>query len=324
MNIFKMILRVTTAQLQLLEGLMLSEMRSKTYQRRDKDTSHIPRYPLEKPKEITTTWDDLLKKSNPVDAAKDLMDIAVDTLTIPSRHTSSSLHKITITSPTLLCNLGSLQTLNQKDRCKRSHGDPDHDHHEGEKVKKQKTCGQPKDVKIEDNHMDMDLDSGKDAWFDELLNSVPNLEEGEIPPNRLMIDFLRQMKECDKFTRKVVGYNKDALYVIHHWPELRRGFYRYKMHFPNKGKLYSESKIKELVEVKELNWSGYNFLVRFEVVIEDAGIQESYIANENWIVVDVVKYGEMKMACELKLKFKEQTRRLESYFGGRPRSPDLM
>ncbi|GJX27297.1 putative reverse transcriptase domain-containing protein [Tanacetum coccineum] len=33
---FKMILRVTTAQLQLLEGLMLSEMRSKTYQRRDK------------------------------------------------------------------------------------------------------------------------------------------------------------------------------------------------------------------------------------------------------------------------------------------------
>ncbi|GJV93696.1 hypothetical protein Tco_1541509 [Tanacetum coccineum] len=31
-----MILRVTTAQLQLLKGLMLSEMRSKTYQRRDK------------------------------------------------------------------------------------------------------------------------------------------------------------------------------------------------------------------------------------------------------------------------------------------------
>ncbi|GKD82737.1 ribonuclease H-like domain-containing protein [Tanacetum coccineum] len=31
-----MILRVTTAQLQLLEGLMLSEMRLKTYQRRDK------------------------------------------------------------------------------------------------------------------------------------------------------------------------------------------------------------------------------------------------------------------------------------------------
>ncbi|GJZ94671.1 ribonuclease H-like domain-containing protein [Tanacetum coccineum] len=35
---FKMILRVTTAQLQLLEGLMLSEMRSKTYERRDKGT----------------------------------------------------------------------------------------------------------------------------------------------------------------------------------------------------------------------------------------------------------------------------------------------
>ncbi|GKA59917.1 hypothetical protein Tco_0759230, partial [Tanacetum coccineum] len=33
---FKMILSVTTAQLQLLEGLILSEMRSKTYQRRDK------------------------------------------------------------------------------------------------------------------------------------------------------------------------------------------------------------------------------------------------------------------------------------------------
>ncbi|GJR82515.1 hypothetical protein Tco_0153300 [Tanacetum coccineum] len=33
---YKMILRVTTAQLQLLEGLMLSEMRSKTYHRRDK------------------------------------------------------------------------------------------------------------------------------------------------------------------------------------------------------------------------------------------------------------------------------------------------
>ncbi|GJS37365.1 hypothetical protein Tco_0535747 [Tanacetum coccineum] len=33
---FKMILRVTTAQVQLPEGLMMSEMRSKTYQRRDK------------------------------------------------------------------------------------------------------------------------------------------------------------------------------------------------------------------------------------------------------------------------------------------------
>ncbi|GKA87815.1 hypothetical protein Tco_0809579 [Tanacetum coccineum] len=33
---FKMILKVTTAQLQLLEGLMLLEIRSKTYQRRDK------------------------------------------------------------------------------------------------------------------------------------------------------------------------------------------------------------------------------------------------------------------------------------------------
>ncbi|GJT43685.1 hypothetical protein Tco_0952400 [Tanacetum coccineum] len=34
---FKMILRVTTAQLQLLEEFMLTEIRSKTYQRRDKD-----------------------------------------------------------------------------------------------------------------------------------------------------------------------------------------------------------------------------------------------------------------------------------------------
>ncbi|GJR80437.1 hypothetical protein Tco_0151222 [Tanacetum coccineum] len=38
---FKMIIRVTTAQLQLLEGLMLSEMRSKTYQRRDKADNEI-------------------------------------------------------------------------------------------------------------------------------------------------------------------------------------------------------------------------------------------------------------------------------------------
>ncbi|GJX86533.1 hypothetical protein Tco_0337307 [Tanacetum coccineum] len=148
-------------------------------------TSHIPRDPLEEPKEITTTRDDLLKKSNPVDGAKDLMDVT-------------------------------------KDWCKRSHGNPDHDHHEGEKAKKQKTVGiassaiqhtptetsqqnpttdaseQPKDVKIEDNHMDMDLDSGKDAWFDELLNSVTNLEEGEIPPNGSTIDFLRQMKEVSR------------------------------------------------------------------------------------------------------------------------------
>ncbi|GJU00819.1 hypothetical protein Tco_1111157 [Tanacetum coccineum] len=39
---FKMIFRVTTAQLQLLEGLMLSDMRSKTYQRRDKASGKGP------------------------------------------------------------------------------------------------------------------------------------------------------------------------------------------------------------------------------------------------------------------------------------------
>ncbi|GKA72250.1 hypothetical protein Tco_0778466 [Tanacetum coccineum] len=43
----------------------------------------------------------------------------------------------------------------------------------------------------------------------------------------------------------------------------------------------------------------------------------------NWTGVDVVNYGKMKMAYELKLKFREQMRRLASYVGGRTRNPKL-
>ncbi|GJT15924.1 hypothetical protein Tco_0874630 [Tanacetum coccineum] len=52
--------------------------------------------------------------------------------------------------------------------------------------------------------------------------------------------------------------------------------------------------------------------------------KKGYIANRNWTTVEEINYGEIKMACELKLKFKEQMRRLENYFGGRSRIPDIM
>ncbi|GJZ42020.1 hypothetical protein Tco_0588906 [Tanacetum coccineum] len=65
-----MILRVTIAQLQLLEGLMLSEMRSKTYHRRDKDydlwSIRIEQY-------LTYTdyalWEDIVNGDAPVVAS---------------------------------------------------------------------------------------------------------------------------------------------------------------------------------------------------------------------------------------------------------------
>ncbi|GJZ74302.1 hypothetical protein Tco_0638448 [Tanacetum coccineum] len=52
--------------------------------------------------------------------------------------------------------------------------------------------------------------------------------------------------------------------------------------------------------------------------------KKGYIANRIWTTVEEINYGEIKMACELKLKFKEQMRRMENYFGGRSRIPDIM
>ncbi|GJX29878.1 hypothetical protein Tco_0237957 [Tanacetum coccineum] len=46
-------------------------------------TCHIHEDPLEEPKEMTTTRDDLLKKSDSVDAVDDPVDAAVDTYTLP-------------------------------------------------------------------------------------------------------------------------------------------------------------------------------------------------------------------------------------------------
>ncbi|GJZ34724.1 hypothetical protein Tco_0580541 [Tanacetum coccineum] len=74
-----------------------------------------------------------------------------------------------------------------------------------------------------------------------------------------------------------VKHNLDAQYGIHHWPELRRGFYRYKMYYPSKADVRSEQNIKEVVNVEEFRHAGYNSLENIKMIREDGN---TYVFSE--------------------------------------------
>nr|GEV07125.1 hypothetical protein [Tanacetum cinerariifolium] len=207
-------------------------------------------------------------------------------------------------------------TFRTGDLCKRSHGDPDHDHHEVEKAKKQKIVVKlvmsdmldwmnpeshlQKEVYIPDDNTEPPVVFGplnnlnlpaKDFFNHDL----EYLEHGKAQDEKYTLSITKYLatpydrhdmeEHYDKFIRKVVRFDKDNHYGIHHWPELRRGFYIYKMHFPSKAKVYSKSKIKGVVEFKEMNRSGYNFLIRFKVVKE----------NGNTYVFSKADYGRLHL-----------------------------
>ncbi|GKC11215.1 hypothetical protein Tco_1007997 [Tanacetum coccineum] len=64
------------------------------------------------------------------------------------------------------------------------------------------------------------------------------------------------------------------------------------------------------------NWNLYSWNLKVKeelntmLIGHKLGYKRVYIANRNWNIVDVIKYGEIKEAITLKLKFREQMRRL--------------